>query len=897
MNQELKYLLILLSLIVNLLALSVFATSNIDSNYKYAWSSTSSWLNFQPTHGGMIVYLDHLEGDAWSEQGGWIQLGSYNGGGTYHYENTSSTNWGVNQDSTGQLSGYAWSDTLGWINFNPSHGQVIINQENGDFQGSAWSEIGGWIRFKQDEAPTYKVRYNPTETPIVVEPPPPSPNNPTETMTVVEPLPISDEVTGTLNIGWQTISDKVTIKENANISHVIFENNVTNEGIVSNFKVAQGATFEGGKITGYITNEGTIANVEFVGAELRGGILSDTIINSGQGVIKDVQLAPNTTIIGGKVGGTITCDSSSTLHDVQLTAGTILSGCQLSGDISSDPDQPTQIDNTNQIAPGTKLSYVLLSPTVSLPTDIELGPGVTLLIDPDQLTAEQVAKIPPPVFAAIQAKQLARFSKDAVSGIRPEQLAYLPLETLGGLTHNNMGGLSIAVLHDMTSKQVSALNETEFKHLSSREVSKLFVNFDKNQIRTQDVEQLVPPNWQLDSTTGALQPPVGAQLTLATLPMSPSLPVQIPETIDIKQGVGLGGAGTSLKEGMESSMRQQNSLANQNLTEFELSQTKNSILLVEGMEGSSSEGKKYTFVPDADSVIQVDTDKIPIGLAVGIDGFYTITTPDGQQFRVLPAPQDPVMLSQALDEGEVVMGQSGEVLMIPGSQVRQRAATQNGPTAAIFDPEVKKASNDQKAGMYLEGDQGYIVYENHTTQAIHPSFFNPDTFEETAINKFDNLQNLFFKVDGSFTGLLKNGTFGDLYVAKPIFPVTINPVIEGDSVESNLELEGNNLTYTLVMDTQGRSSIRKRMTRDLDLGMARMKQTATVQQGVQAVLEDCGPQEHQCFHEDCQRMCEEYNSSADFPINCEMMCAKEQVCIQLCSYVTTINDCNNRYCR
>ena len=550
MNQELKYsLILLLSLIVSLLALTVFATSNIDSDYKYAWSSTTGWLNFQPSRGGVTIYLDHLEGDAWSEQSGWIQLGSYSGGGSYHYENTSSTNWGVNQDDAGQLSGYAWSDTLGWINFNPSDGQVIINQTSGDFQGSAWSEVGGWIQFKQDEAPTYKVQYNP--------------NNPTETEIMTEtvaepPLPpstsISGEVTGTSNMKWQTITDEVTFKENTSISNVIFEKDVTNEGLVSNFKVAQGATFEGGKVTGYITNEGTISNVNFVGAELRGGILSGTITNLGQGVIKDVQLAPNTTIKGGKVGGTITGDSSSTLHDVQLTAGTILSGCQLSGDISGDPNQPTQLDDTIQIAPGTKLSYVLLSPTMSLPTDVELGPGVTLLIEPKQLTAEYVAQIRPPLFAALQAEQLAKFSKDAVSGITPEQLAYLPLPTLGGLTRNNIGSLSIAVLHEMTPEQVTALNKAEFKQMPSQDVSKLFVNFDKDKISPQDVEEMVPPGWKLDLETGALTAPVGAKLTLKTLPIDSRF-VTSSEAIDLDKGFGLGGSGTPLKEGLKESLK------------------------------------------------------------------------------------------------------------------------------------------------------------------------------------------------------------------------------------------------------------------------------------------------------------------------------------------------------
>ncbi|NJO18326.1 MAG: hypothetical protein HC877_22115 [Thioploca sp.] len=870
MNQRLKYSLISLS-IVNLLASTVFA-SNIDSDHKYAWSSTTGWLNFQPSHGGVTVYPDHLEGDAWSEQSGWIQLGSYSGGGSYHYENTSSTNWGVNQDSIGQLSGYAWSDALGWINFNPSHDQVIINQESGDFQGSAWSEIGGWIQFKQDEAPTYKVRYNSTKTSTVTEPllPP----------TTLLPPTISNEVTGSPDQEWRTITNEVSIPENTSINHVIFENDVTNAGLVSNFKVGPDATFEGGTVTGYITNAGTIANVDFVGAKLSGGTLSGNIINSGQGIIENVQLAPNTTITDGKIGGTITGDSSNTLRDVQLTAGTtILSGVQLSGDISGDPNQPVQLDDTIQIAPDTKLSYVILGTTMELPDNVELGPGVTLLIDPDKLTAEQVAQIPPPLFAILSAEQLAKFSKDAVSGIRPEQLAYLPLKNLGGLTRNNMGGLSTTVLHDMTPKQVVALNKAEFKRMSSQDVSKLLVNFDKDQISPQDVEQLIPSGWQLDLETGALKPPVGAQLTLTTLPNSlnsPSSPVQIPEIIDIEKGMGLGGAGTSLKAGMESSMEQQHSLANEDLTEFVLSQEENGILLVKGIEDSSSVGKKYTFTPDTENVIQVDTDEIPIGLSIGIDGFYIITTPDGQQFRVIPAPQDPVMLSQALDGGEVVMGQSGDVLM-------------NNEDAVIFDPEVKKNANGQEPGIYLEGNHGYIVYKDGSTQAFNSSFLQPDTFKETAMATQLDLQNLTFHMDGSFTG----SQAGGLYIIKPNLKVEVTHLKEGESVEPDIKRNGNILTYTLVMNYLRQPNTRKRMTRSgNDRGGDRITQTGEIKGAGQNILEEALEEigdclDNDCVYKLCRKKCEKYNDyivDAAQKQNCNDKCPETDTCFTVCPY-------------
>jgi hypothetical protein len=151
----------------SLLMPNTLAASNIDANQKYAWSTNAGWINFRPSHGGVTVYSDHLEGLAWAENIGWVQLGSHTSGGTHSYANTSSTDWGVNNDGAGNLSGYARSLDGSWINFNPTHSQVTINMTTGEFDGYAWSENVGWIHFNGN--PTYQVRAEG----LSVGPPPP----------------------------------------------------------------------------------------------------------------------------------------------------------------------------------------------------------------------------------------------------------------------------------------------------------------------------------------------------------------------------------------------------------------------------------------------------------------------------------------------------------------------------------------------------------------------------------------------------------------------------------------------------------------------------------------------------------------------------------------------------
>jgi len=134
-----------------------WADGNIDSTYKYAWTENSGWENFRSTYGGVTVNETYLSGYAWAENIGWVKLGS----GTGPYENTTSTNWGVNHDSsTGALSGYAWSENVGWINFNVTDKNpdgVSIAADTLKFSGYAWAENVGDIHF-QNASPEYYVK-------------------------------------------------------------------------------------------------------------------------------------------------------------------------------------------------------------------------------------------------------------------------------------------------------------------------------------------------------------------------------------------------------------------------------------------------------------------------------------------------------------------------------------------------------------------------------------------------------------------------------------------------------------------------------------------------------------------------------------------------------------------
>ena len=598
---------------------------------------------------------------------------------------------------------------------------------------------------------------------------------------------LSGTITNSSQIGG-TISN-VQLAAGTIVKGGILAGNIDSQGIVSDTTIEPGALLTGGRLAGTITNRGTITNIEFTGAKLSGGTLSGTITNSSEnGLIEDVQLAAGTTVKGGT----------------------------LAGEIRGDPNKPALI-MAAQIAPGTILSNVHLSSTVQLPEDVVLGPGVepaTLedfgltdealtTLDAETLSElepavfgvlepEQLESIPPEAFSALKPEQLAEVQKDTLAELTPEQFEQMPLEALGGLTKDNMGGLPTDVINQITPAHLDALNSDEFKQMPSEDVSKLFTNLDAENVIPQDVEQLIPPGWQV-APDGALTAPVGAKVTLRTLLPPADLPAQValPSVPDFSAGFGIGGRGTPLTTNVTLS------LAEANLAEFVLSQPKEKggVLLVKGTGNSA--GINFSFIPDADNVIQVDTDEIPIGLSEDDGGFYTITTPYGQQFKVIPAPQNPVELSKALGDGEVVLGKRGDVMMEDNGQ------TQPGHTAhqvGIFDPLIKPAPEGLSPGLYLpesrtSSEPAKVVYPDGTMQTFTPTMLSPDTFTEEGY-EFQGVKDIVFKADGTYSFTYK----GQPYLVESHFGLQIGNFAEGEAVEASIAPSNGILTYTVVIE-------------------------------------------------------------------------------------------------
>ena len=144
---------------------------------------------------------------------------------------------------------------------------------------------------------------------------------------------------------------KGTLENNGWVTNFILESGsqLENNGWVANLMIKPEAVLIGGVLTSYIISEGTLIDIDFRGAFVRGGYLGGTIFNNSEvnGYFEDVFLMPNTRIIGGA----------------------------LKGQIEGDPQYPALLESL-KVMRNSHLSHIIIGSNVELPNDVTLGDGV-----------------------------------------------------------------------------------------------------------------------------------------------------------------------------------------------------------------------------------------------------------------------------------------------------------------------------------------------------------------------------------------------------------------------------------------------------------------------------------------------------------------------------------------
>lgn len=128
-------------------------TTTVDKVNRYAYGANIGWMDWvADTNNGAVIGDYVCSGYIYSGNVGWINLGSGSPANGIQYQNLSASDFGVNNDGLGDLTGYAWGANIGWITFEQTYGKPKVNLLTGALSGYAWSANCGWISLNNAEA-------------------------------------------------------------------------------------------------------------------------------------------------------------------------------------------------------------------------------------------------------------------------------------------------------------------------------------------------------------------------------------------------------------------------------------------------------------------------------------------------------------------------------------------------------------------------------------------------------------------------------------------------------------------------------------------------------------------------------------------------------------------------
>ena len=137
-----------------LVAASAPAATTITPANKFAYGANFGWIDARgDTNNGAVIGEYICSGYVWSADVGWIRLGDGTPVNGIRYLNNSASDYGVNHDGRGNLSGCAWGQNIGWVIFTNSTAagplaaalQPRVSLLTGKLSGYAYSANCGWI--------------------------------------------------------------------------------------------------------------------------------------------------------------------------------------------------------------------------------------------------------------------------------------------------------------------------------------------------------------------------------------------------------------------------------------------------------------------------------------------------------------------------------------------------------------------------------------------------------------------------------------------------------------------------------------------------------------------------------------------------------------------------------
>jgi hypothetical protein len=143
-----------LTLLLSVAGLSAVAATTITTTNRYAYAANLGWVDWRgDTNNGAVIGEYVCSGYIYSANVGWINLGNGSPANGIRYQNNSASDFGVNQDGSGNLSGMAYAANIGWVVFtNASAGGSLamadrpqVDLLTGKLSGYAYSANCGWV--------------------------------------------------------------------------------------------------------------------------------------------------------------------------------------------------------------------------------------------------------------------------------------------------------------------------------------------------------------------------------------------------------------------------------------------------------------------------------------------------------------------------------------------------------------------------------------------------------------------------------------------------------------------------------------------------------------------------------------------------------------------------------
>jgi len=372
------------------------------------------------------------------------------------------------------------------------------------------------------------------------------------------------------------------------------------------------------------------------------------------------------------------------------------------------------------------------------------------------LTPDQIANLDPSVMTGFTPQQMANFDPTTVASLNPTQFENLDPSALGGLTRDNLVGLNSEVIQSMNAQQIQSLNPTEIQNMTGNGAPKLLTNISDPTLTPDDVAGLLPSGWEIDTETGAMKAPPGANLAFRSLQDDGNTDgTTLPELPDFSGSLALGGAAgeKNVLMGMDGA------LGAANLSQYGFQQAPDGVL---NIVDSGGQGSLAAFIPDTSNMVQAPEGFVP-GLGQDDRGAFVLTTDDGYQIPLLPSPKDPDGLVTAIPGSAVQVGSKGE------TTIRQTDGEISSQIVGIFDHML--GSSDQPPGLYRTGsginEEALVVYEDGTAQRLLPMIQSPDEFLEAA-GSLEGVDAITFKTNGNIALQYQ----GQSLLLKPSFDVT-----------------------------------------------------------------------------------------------------------------------------